>query len=39
VSDIPVTDSGQIPDGSTAVDLTAAPEVAAAEIPAELLAQ
>jgi D-xylose transport system permease protein len=38
VSDIPLTeDHGQTPAG-TAVDLTAAPEVAAAEIPPELLA-
>jgi D-xylose transport system permease protein len=44
VSDIPVTeDPGQTPAATAgakgAVDLTAAPEVAAAEIPAELLAQ
>jgi D-xylose transport system permease protein len=38
VSDIPLTeDHGQTPAG-TAVDLTAAPEVAASEIPPELLA-
>ena len=44
MSDIPVTaDPGETPagtaDASTAVDLTAAPEVAAADVPPELLAQ
>jgi D-xylose transport system permease protein len=39
VSDVPVTaDPGETPVG-TAVDLTAAPEVAAAELPPELVAQ
>jgi D-xylose transport system permease protein len=39
VSDIPVTeDAGQTLGGKAAVDLTAAPEAAAAEIPAELVA-
>jgi D-xylose transport system permease protein len=32
-------DPAQTPDGSTAVDVTAAPEAAAAEVPPELLAQ
>jgi D-xylose transport system permease protein len=44
VSDVPVTaDPSETPtgtaDASTAVDLTAAPEVAAADVPPELLAQ
>jgi len=44
VSDIPVTaDPGETPTGTadarTVVDLTAAPEVAAADVPPELLAQ